>query len=69
MIRRLTVTLAPSDALAAPLDALLTLHAARPRPRGGNGLVHEELRRELRRALSSLEPTLSRFTSCVAWLE
>lgn len=65
MMRKIAITWTP----APTLDALLTLISTRPRARGGSAVVHDELRRELRRALAALEPSLARVASCIAWLE
>lgn len=64
MMRKLSVTWGPSPTLSA----LGVLGASRRRGRAVTA-VHDELRRELRRALVSLESALSPMVTCLPWLE
>ncbi|MEZ4393668.1 MAG: hypothetical protein R3A48_21575 [Polyangiales bacterium] len=64
MMRKIAVSWSPSPVLAA----LGTLGARRRRGRGP-ALVHDELRRELLRALSAFDASMAGFASCLAWLD
>lgn len=64
MVRKLSVAWGPSPTLFA----LGVLCASRRRARGP-GVVHDELRHELGRALAALEPSLAAMAAAVTWLE
>ena len=64
MMRKLSLAWGPSPTLSA----LGVLGASRRRGRAVTA-VHDELRRELRRALTSLESALHPMATCLPWLE
>jgi outer membrane biosynthesis protein TonB len=64
MMRKLSLAWGPSPTLSA----LGVLGASRRRGRAVTA-VHDELRRELRRALASLEAALGPMVTCLPWLE
>ncbi|MFO0626886.1 MAG: hypothetical protein U0325_14845 [Polyangiales bacterium] len=64
IMRKLSLAWGPSPTLAA----LGVLAASRRRGRAASA-VHDELRRELRRALTALEDALGPMAACLSWLE